>query len=139
VSDYRLEDQAIGVRSTVGAKDFSSSLCVQTSSEAHPASCPKGTGGPFSGGKVQLGNDADHSPPLSAEVMNVLELYFLSPQAPPWCVVGLLENIYKKCALQIRAHLCSLVLLRSRLPWSTMKLINEFPFRHLVRNKFSSF
>jgi hypothetical protein len=29
-------------------KDFSSSFCAQTSSEAHPASYPMGTGGPFS-------------------------------------------------------------------------------------------
>jgi hypothetical protein len=48
VSDYGLDDRAIGVRSPAGAKDFSSSLCVQTGSEAHPASC---TGGPFPGGK----------------------------------------------------------------------------------------
>jgi hypothetical protein len=31
----------------VEAKGFSCSLCVQTSSEAHPASYPMGTGGPF--------------------------------------------------------------------------------------------
>jgi hypothetical protein len=34
VSDYGLDDRAIGVRSPVGAKDFSSSLCVQTGSGA---------------------------------------------------------------------------------------------------------
>jgi hypothetical protein len=32
-------------------KDFSSSLCVQTGSGAHPASCTMGTGGPFPGAK----------------------------------------------------------------------------------------
>jgi hypothetical protein len=32
-------------------KDFSSSLCVQTSSETHSASCTMGTGGPFPGVK----------------------------------------------------------------------------------------
>jgi hypothetical protein len=47
-----------GVRSPARAKDFSSSLCVQTGSRAHPASCTMGTGGP------------DHSPPSSAEVVN---------------------------------------------------------------------
>jgi hypothetical protein len=47
VSDYRLDDLAIGVRSPAGAKDFSSSLCVQTGSGAHPASCTMGTGGPI--------------------------------------------------------------------------------------------
>jgi hypothetical protein len=70
VSDYGLDDRAIGVRSPAGAKDFSSILCVQTGSVAHPASCTMGTGGPFSGGEARLGRDADHSPPSSAEVMN---------------------------------------------------------------------
>jgi hypothetical protein len=55
VSDYGLDDRAIGVRSPTGAKDFSSSLCVQTGSEAHPASCTMGTGGPFPGGKSAAG------------------------------------------------------------------------------------
>jgi hypothetical protein len=35
----------IGVRSPTGAKDFSSSPCVQTGSGAHPASYPMGTEG----------------------------------------------------------------------------------------------
>jgi hypothetical protein len=69
-------------------KDFSSSLYVQTGSGAHPASCTMGTGRPFTGAKVRPGRDADHSPPSSAEVENVWELYFLSPQAPSWHVVG---------------------------------------------------
>jgi hypothetical protein len=47
VSDYGLDDRAIGVRSPEGAKDFSYNLCVQTGSGAHPM----GTGGPFPGGK----------------------------------------------------------------------------------------
>jgi hypothetical protein len=51
VPDYGLDDRAFGVRSPAGAKDFSSSLCVQTGSEAHPASCTLGTGGPFPGAK----------------------------------------------------------------------------------------
>jgi hypothetical protein len=70
VSGYRLDAQAIEVRSPAGAKDFSCSLCVQTGSEAHPASCTMGTGGPFPGGKARPGRDADHSPPSSAEVEN---------------------------------------------------------------------
>jgi hypothetical protein len=49
VCDYGLDDRAIGVLSPAGAKDFSSILCVQTGSGAHPASCPMGTGGPFPG------------------------------------------------------------------------------------------
>jgi hypothetical protein len=51
VSDYELDNRAIGVRSQAGAKDFSSNLCVQTGSGAHPASCTMGTGGPFPGVK----------------------------------------------------------------------------------------
>jgi hypothetical protein len=70
VSDYGLDDRAIGVRSQAGAKDFSSSLCVQIGSGAYPASCTMGTGGPFPGCKARPGRDADHSPLSSAEVVN---------------------------------------------------------------------
>jgi hypothetical protein len=55
VSDYGLDDRAIGVRYPAGAKDFSCILCVQTGSEAHPASCTMGNGGPFPGGKSAAG------------------------------------------------------------------------------------
>jgi hypothetical protein len=64
VSDYTLDDRATAVRSPVAAKDFSSSLCVQTSSEAHPASCLMGTGDPFPGSKAWPGSYADYSPHL---------------------------------------------------------------------------
>jgi hypothetical protein len=70
MSDYGLDDRAIGFRFPAGAKDFSSILCVQTGSGFHPASCPMGTGSPFPGGKARPGRDADHSPPSSAEVVN---------------------------------------------------------------------
>jgi hypothetical protein len=46
VSDYGLNDRTFGVRSPAGVKDFSSILCVQTGSEANPASCTMDTGGP---------------------------------------------------------------------------------------------
>jgi hypothetical protein len=65
VSDYGLDDREIGVRSPAGAKDFSSNLCFQTVSVAHPAPRPMGTGG-----KARPERDADHSPPSSAEVVN---------------------------------------------------------------------
>jgi hypothetical protein len=55
VSDYGLDDRAIGDRSPEGAKDFSCSLCVQTGSGAHPAYCTMGTEGPFPGVKRGLG------------------------------------------------------------------------------------
>jgi hypothetical protein len=68
VSDYGLDDWAIRVQSL--AEDFSSNLCVQTGSGAHLASYPMGTRGPFAGGKVQPGRDADQPPPSSTEVKN---------------------------------------------------------------------
>jgi hypothetical protein len=70
VSGYGLDDRGIEVRFPPGARDFSSNLCVQTGSGAHPASCTMGTGGPFPGGKAQPGSDADHSLSSSAKVEN---------------------------------------------------------------------
>jgi hypothetical protein len=64
VYGYGEGDRAIRVRSPGGAKDFSSSLCVQTGSGVHPASCPMGTGCPFPGGKALPRRDADHLPHL---------------------------------------------------------------------------
>jgi hypothetical protein len=49
-------------------KDFSSNLCVQTGSGAHPASCTMGIGVLFPRGKAQPRRDADLSPPSGAEV-----------------------------------------------------------------------
>jgi hypothetical protein len=70
VSDCDLDDRVIEFRSQQRRKDFSSNLCAQTRSGAHPASCTMGTGGPFPGGKARQGREADHSPPSSAEVVN---------------------------------------------------------------------
>jgi hypothetical protein len=63
-------DWTTRVRSPTEAEDFSSSLCVQTGSGAHPASYPMGNGDPFPGGKARPGRDADQSSPSSAEVKN---------------------------------------------------------------------
>jgi hypothetical protein len=52
-----------GVRSTTEAENFFSNPCVQTGSGAHPTSYPVVTG-PFTGGKVQPGRDADLYPHL---------------------------------------------------------------------------
>jgi hypothetical protein len=46
---------ATGVRSPAEAKDFPSSLCVQTGSDAYPSSYPMGTGGPIPGVKCGRG------------------------------------------------------------------------------------
>jgi hypothetical protein len=48
-------------RSPAEARNFSSSLSVQSSSETHPASYPMRTEGPFPGGKRGQGGDADYS------------------------------------------------------------------------------
>jgi hypothetical protein len=61
VSGLGLDDRTIKVRSRQRRKDFSSSLCAQTGSGAHPASCTMGTGGPIPGAKARPGRDADHS------------------------------------------------------------------------------
>jgi hypothetical protein len=47
--DCLTTDWTTGVRSPAEAKGFSFGLCVQTGSEAHPASYPMGTEGPFLG------------------------------------------------------------------------------------------
>jgi hypothetical protein len=61
VSDYTLDDRCSIPEEE---NDFFSSLCVQTRSEAHPASYPMGTKGPFPSGKTRQGRHADHSPHL---------------------------------------------------------------------------
>jgi hypothetical protein len=62
-------DWTTGVRSPPEAEDFFSSLCVQTSFEAHPASYTVGNGGLFPGGKARSGLESDHTP-SSVEVKN---------------------------------------------------------------------
>jgi hypothetical protein len=44
-SSVSIVTETTGVWSPTEAEDFSSSLCVQTGSGAHPASCQMGTGG----------------------------------------------------------------------------------------------
>jgi hypothetical protein len=102
VSDYGLDHRAIKVRFPAKARDFSSSLCVQTGSGAHPASCTMGTGSPFPGDKARPGRDSGHSPPFSAEVVNEYELYILSPRGS----IGVLWDCFTfTLHLQVRVHL----------------------------------
>jgi hypothetical protein len=70
VSGYGLGERGIEVRSPTEAKNFSSSLCVQIDTGAHPASYPMGAVSPFPGAKARPERDADHSPPSSSEVEN---------------------------------------------------------------------
>jgi hypothetical protein len=90
VSDYGLNDRAIGVRSPTEADDFSSNVCVKTSSGAHPASCPMGTGGPFSGGKERPGRDADYSSHLVPRSRMSRSYNF----SPPYASIGVLWDCF---------------------------------------------
>jgi hypothetical protein len=81
-------DWTAGVRSLTGEEDFSSNLCVQTGSGAHPASYTMGTGGSFPGGKARPGRDADHSAPSSAEVKKEWGYTSCHPNASLWSVTG---------------------------------------------------
>jgi hypothetical protein len=69
MSEYRLNGWVIWVPSLAGAEYFPLA-CVQTGSEAQPASYTMGTAVPFPGGKVRLRHDTDHSPPSTPEVKN---------------------------------------------------------------------
>jgi hypothetical protein len=63
----RLYDVGTGVRSPVEEKGFSSSLCVQTSSEAHSASYSMRTGGYFPGVMCGLGVTLTDHPEVKNE------------------------------------------------------------------------
>jgi hypothetical protein len=75
-----------GVQFPAEEKNFSSSLFVQTSYEAHPTSCPMVNGGPFPGAKARPGRDADHSSHLMPRSW-MSRSYTSSPQTPPYRVV----------------------------------------------------
>jgi hypothetical protein len=72
------------VRSPAEAKNFSSSLCVQTSCGAKTASYPMDNRGLSPGVKHGRGMTIDHSAPSSAKGKNEEMLYFLSPLLPAW-------------------------------------------------------
>jgi hypothetical protein len=88
VSDHGLDDRAIGVRSSAEAKDFSSNLCVQTGSGAHPASCKMGTGGPFPGAERGRGVTLTTHPHLVSRSRMSRSYISSPPQAPPGRVAG---------------------------------------------------
>jgi hypothetical protein len=66
----RLRDGRSGVQFLAGARNFSLLKNVKICCGAHPASYSMGTRNCFTGIK-QLGHEADHSPPSSAEVQNI--------------------------------------------------------------------
>jgi hypothetical protein len=60
---------------------------VQTGPGAHPASYTMVTGC-LPGGVKRPGRDANHPTPSSAEVKEIVEIYFFSPFGPSWPVLG---------------------------------------------------
>jgi hypothetical protein len=98
VSDYGLDGRSNQVRSPVDAKDLSSNLWVQTGSEAHPASCTMGTGGPFPGLKRGQGVTLTTQPYLVLRSW-MSRSYTSSPLRLHRCVVGLLYICL--CSIQV--------------------------------------
>jgi hypothetical protein len=84
VSDYGLDDRAIGVGSPAEAKDFSSSLSEQTGSGAHPFSCTMGTGGPFPGIKRVRGVKLTTHPHLVPKSTMSRSYTSSFPSSPCW-------------------------------------------------------
>jgi hypothetical protein len=70
VSDYELDDRAIGVRSPAGAKDFSLSSVARPALEPTQPPAQWEPGVLSLGVKERPGRDADHSPPSCAGVVN---------------------------------------------------------------------
>jgi hypothetical protein len=101
VSGYGLEDRAIEVRSPTEARDFSSNLCVQTCSGAHPAPCIIGSGGPFPEGKARTGRDADRSPHLVSKSLRRKS----STSSPSYASLGVLWDCFKTLWLCLREWL----------------------------------
>jgi hypothetical protein len=84
-------DWTTGVRSLAEIKDSSSSVYVHSSSEAHPASCPMSTGGPFPGVKRGRGVTLTTHPHLvpGSRVQGIT----LYPLVPAWRIAGQLTLI----------------------------------------------
>jgi hypothetical protein len=71
VSDYGLDDRAIGVRSPAGAQRIFPLSSVSRPALGRTQTPVQWVTGVLSPGvKARLGRDADHSPPSSAEVVN---------------------------------------------------------------------
>jgi hypothetical protein len=82
VSDYKLEDR--GSILSRGKGFFSSSLCVQTGSGAHPASCKMGIEGPISGLKLGRGVTLTTLPHLVSRSRMIRSYTSCLPLAPAW-------------------------------------------------------
>jgi hypothetical protein len=89
VSDYGLDNRAIGIRFPAGEKDFSSNFYVQTGYVAHPTSCTMGTGGPFPGAKRGRGVTLTTYSHLALR-SRMSRSYTSSLPSATWRVAGLL-------------------------------------------------
>jgi hypothetical protein len=90
-----------GVRSPKEAEDFSSNLCVQTCSGAHPASCTMGTGGSFPGVKRGRGVMLSTHPLLVPRLRKSRSYTSCHPNAPLWSVT---EPLYLFNFYQAHLH-----------------------------------
>jgi hypothetical protein len=81
-------DWTYGVRSQTEAEDFSSTLCVQTGSGAHPASCTVGTVGYSPGVKRGRGVMLTTHPVLVPRLRKSRSYTPCHPDAPLWSVTG---------------------------------------------------
>jgi hypothetical protein len=89
VSGYGLDDRAIGVRSSAGAKDFSSSLFVQMALRPTQPPVQWVPGGPFPGAKRGRGVTLTTHPHLVPK-SRMSRSYTPLPPTLPWHVMGLL-------------------------------------------------
>jgi hypothetical protein len=81
-------DWTAGVRSPTEAEDFSSNLCVQTGSGAHPASYTMGTGALSPGVKRGRGVMLTTHPLLVPTLIKSRSYTSCHPNAPLWSVEG---------------------------------------------------
>jgi hypothetical protein len=91
VSDCRLDDRG---SISAGAKDFSSSLCIQPGSGAHPASYPVSTRVLSLGARHSQGMMLTTHPHLVLRSRMSRSCTSSPPQAPSWRVVGQLYYTY---------------------------------------------
>jgi hypothetical protein len=81
-------DWTAGVRSPTQAEEFASTVCVQTGSGAHPASCTGGTGCSFLGVKRGRGVMLTTHPLLVPRLRKGRSYTSCHPNAPLWSVTG---------------------------------------------------
>jgi hypothetical protein len=138
VSDYWLDDRAIGVWSPARAKDFSSNLWVQTGSEAHPASCTMGTGSPFPGAKRGRGVTLTTHPHLVPR-SRMSTSYILSPQASTWrvarqlcffCLTWRSMKIKRSCCLFLQSWSLSAMRMGGIRSSESVVITDEITGRH---------